>query len=127
MHCPRVLLSQEDNLRNSPEHRNSTGVSSEPTYYMVKFQYPIKKGMKEEVTRLSKDKMLRYLPHDVFIVSMLPSAADKISKLHGVIGVYYLPSGGIHLHVFMNLSLSLNFSDKIDGQMSRSRQISTCT
>ena len=109
MHHPCESSFQEDNLRNSPEHRNTTGVSSEPTYYMVKFQYPIKKGMKEEVTRLSKDKMLRYLPHDVYVVSMLPSAADKISKLHGVIGVYYLPSGGLHLRVFINLSSSLKF------------------
>ena len=49
--------------------------------------------MKTEIARLSKDRDLRYLPHDVYIVSMLSSAAEKVSQLEGVAGVFYLPSG----------------------------------
>lgn len=120
-------LVQEDAIRNSQQHRISESDNSEPTYYMVKFQYPIKKGMKREIMRLSKDNMVRYLPHDVYIVSMLPSAADKISGLDGVTGVYYLPSGRRQFLVQISCEfiVTLSYSDKDDEQMSKCLQHST--
>lgn len=81
---------QEEVRRN---HQRSSASTAEPTYYIVKLHYPIKAGLKQDIAHLSKDNSLLYLPHDAYIASMLPSAAEKTSKLDGVIDVYYLPSG----------------------------------
>ena len=82
----------QDTLRNTEQNPASSS-AFEPGFYLVKLQFPIKKGIKEEIMRLSKDETPLYLPHDVYIASMLPSAASSIDGLEGVLGVYHLPAG----------------------------------
>ena len=102
-------FSRQDTLRKTEQNHPGSISFFEPGFYLVKLQFPIKKGMKEEIVRLSKDESPLYLPHDVYIASMIPSAASSISSLEGVVGVYHLPAGWRNDHPTPSLPLSKRY------------------